>query len=416
MELARVAAMPEMPPKEPRAQSRLKRISFGLLSVGFGVLLAFAIIEITLRFMPVSSVCQYMFEDQGPGDIWRMAPNQECTWSKGATFEAHNRFRTNNDGWVSEVDYRKPAGPLVAVIGDSYVEAVMVPSDERMQTRLHRDGADIGLTVWGFGNSGAPLSHYLITARYAKQIYGASKFIFVIIQNDFHHSWRRYAVGPGFFLFEDNGAATKTGNPPLVLYPSKTQHATWLHALLSPLGIRNLATVRYVRSNLPELELAIQQRSLEPLKDRFLAGWGERKPEFAGNAPVNVSPEVDAYGRRSIRTFFETLPEMLNIEPTDALFVLNGFPYEIATGNETWAVEGHAGRMLALFAAEAEARGYEVVDLQPVLTADFKRSGKPAVFMRENGTLIDGHWNGRGHKVAADAVRNTNFWRRQKAR
>ena len=58
--------------------------------------------------------------------------------------------------------------------------------------------------------------------------------------------------------------------------------------------------------------------------------------------------------------------ELLNIEPADALFVLNGFPYEIATGNETWAVEGHAGRMMALFAAEAEARGYEVVDLQPV--------------------------------------------------
>jgi hypothetical protein len=48
--------------------------------------------------------------------------------SRGWDFEMINHRRVNSAGWVNDQDYHKDDdAPLLAIIGDSYVEALMVP-------------------------------------------------------------------------------------------------------------------------------------------------------------------------------------------------------------------------------------------------------------------------------------------------
>ena len=47
--------------------------------------------------------------------------------------------RSNNEGWIDEQDYRRDdPTPLLAIVGDSYIEAQMVPYADTMQARLGR--------------------------------------------------------------------------------------------------------------------------------------------------------------------------------------------------------------------------------------------------------------------------------------
>ena len=57
-----------------------------------------------------------------------LEPNRTFLWSAGWNFAIVNRVHTNNLGFVNDQDYvvGQP-GPLLALIGDSYVEALMVP-------------------------------------------------------------------------------------------------------------------------------------------------------------------------------------------------------------------------------------------------------------------------------------------------
>jgi hypothetical protein len=59
--------------------------------------------------------------------------------------------------------------PLMAVIGDSYVEALMVPYEQTIQGRLSQRVPSHN-RVYSFAASGAALSQYLAYAMYAKDI------------------------------------------------------------------------------------------------------------------------------------------------------------------------------------------------------------------------------------------------------
>mgnify|MGYP001345443883 CR=1 FL=1 len=70
------------------------------------------------------------------------------------------------------------AKPLVSVIGDSYVEASQVNDDETFFHYLSSENPE--LDVYSFGFSGAPLSQYLIWAKYSRETYG-NKFLIINI-------------------------------------------------------------------------------------------------------------------------------------------------------------------------------------------------------------------------------------------
>src|SRR5258708_8933818 len=139
---------------------RKKRLWFAIVSTLLGFIAPLLIVEIVLRFLPVNEGLRVLPVNQ-TNPILRFTPNRTSVWSKGWDFSLVNRVRTNNYGFVSNIDYDPLArSPLLAIIGDSYVEAAMVPYDKTSAARLAEKLRGLA-RVYTFASSGSPLSQYL---------------------------------------------------------------------------------------------------------------------------------------------------------------------------------------------------------------------------------------------------------------
>src|SRR5215510_6185490 len=102
--------------------SRGKTVVFGLMAVTLSILSCLALAEIALRFLPVATGMWSMPVDAAQ-PVFRFTPDREFLFSRDWNFSIVNRGRINNDGFVNDNDYRiDDPRPLLAVIGDSYVE------------------------------------------------------------------------------------------------------------------------------------------------------------------------------------------------------------------------------------------------------------------------------------------------------
>jgi hypothetical protein len=78
------------------------------------------------------------------------------------------RFSINENGWNSAhptYDLEKGGNPRIAVIGDSYVEAIQVDFDKSVAEQLEKKLQDKGVEVFRYGISRAPMSQYLNMLR-----------------------------------------------------------------------------------------------------------------------------------------------------------------------------------------------------------------------------------------------------------
>lgn len=157
-----------------------KEFFYSVASVMVAVVAFLAIAEIVLRFLPVATgldVQPVTTEDP----IYHFAPNRSFVYSRDWDFAMVNTRRVNNDGWVNDQDYLKDdPRPLLAVVGDSYVEAQMVPYAETVEGRLAA-ALSGKMCVYSFAASGAPLSQYLIWAAYAVHEFGAEALMIMIL-------------------------------------------------------------------------------------------------------------------------------------------------------------------------------------------------------------------------------------------
>ena len=136
------------------------------ISVIVGALGCLMLAEIVLRFMPVPTSL-YVLPVTPENPIYHFTPHLNFTYSKDVNLRLARHGRTNNDGWVNEQEYQKNDPiPLLAIIGDSYIEATTVPYLQTAQGRL-AETLKGRLRVYSFAASGAPLSEYLMYAQYA---------------------------------------------------------------------------------------------------------------------------------------------------------------------------------------------------------------------------------------------------------
>src|SRR5437660_899289 len=181
-----------------------KRVMFSLIAILLGIAVPLFMIEVVLGFLPVSSSTGITDVDhQNP--VIRLTPNQAYTFSKGWQFGIVNTGRINNYGFVNDQDYTSGTeeGPLV-IIGDSYVEALMVPYEQTVQGRLARLLEKRG-KVYSLGISGSQLAQYVAFAQYAGTEFRPRAMVFVIVGNDFDESLLKYKDGPGYHYFEEEG-------------------------------------------------------------------------------------------------------------------------------------------------------------------------------------------------------------------
>ena len=181
---------------------KLKSILFPLISVLFCIFISIILLEVICRTLPIcDSLATLPVNATNP--IIRFKENRDIIWSYGANFSIITKKHINNYGFLNDQDYfQGDKSPLLAIIGDSYVEACQVENKNSMHGILSQKTIGKG-RVYSFGASGSPLSTYLAYAKYAKKEFNPNAFVFIIVGNDFDESLTKYKSAPGFHYFSD---------------------------------------------------------------------------------------------------------------------------------------------------------------------------------------------------------------------
>jgi hypothetical protein len=356
--------------------SARRSILFSLIAVLCGTALPILFMEIALRFFPVMSATGTMAVNE-TNPIVRFTPNQPFTFSKGWRFALVNSGRINNYGFVNVQDYTRhdERGPLV-IIGDSYVEAKMVPYQQTVQGRL-ANLLENKRKVYSMGISGAQLAQYLAFAEYARTEFTPGALVFVIIANDFDESLTKYNEDLGFYHFQED-----LGNHDLNLVRTDDRPSLWKKLL------RKSALVRYLWGTVGVSSIPFL------LAQRF-----ENDVQYVGNTVAYASKERLADSRRAVDRFFLELPQRAGLEKAQYLFVVDAMRPQIYSDSDMSRAKGtYFDLMRQYFLEQAKRNGYEAIDMQPRFISRHRRDGSRFEF------AIDAHWNGLGHEEAADAI------------
>ena len=348
--------------------------------MALGVLAPLVAGELALRLIPFSYDGRRRMPVNERQPIARNEPDREFTWSRDWNFSIVNTVRINNAGFHSDVDYEADApGPLLAVVGDSFVEAAMLPYRRTCAGRL-ATMLEPAARVYAFAQVGAGLSQYLAWARHARDAYRPSGLAFIVIDNDYAGSLNDVVVEQGFHQFVDREGR-------FVL--ERIDFAPTLPYRLA----RRSALVRYLMHN---LELA----GPGPLTEvRHWFGWYQtrHRPEYAED-------RVIADMKRAVDAFFELLPEYSGLGRERIVFVVDGMRPALYDDEHLAAARGSDGDVMRrYFLANADRRGYETLDLQPRFIAHYRRHRQRFEWPQ------DRHWNALGHERCFDAVRSSKL-------
>ena len=333
--------------------------------------LIFLCAEILLRFLTVRNNDDWMaVDDVNP--ILRHFPNEIVTWSEGWWLGSPVERRSNNEGFLNDQDYiTEGKRPIISIIGDSYVQAMMVTYEETLYGRLAHRLSGTG-RVYTFGISSAPASQYLAWATHARKKYDVDALIFTVVGNDFNESFYRNKKSGGLHYFSEQGE--------LVRYDLKPSFLRTI--VLTP------ALGRYLFYHLRVGHLPLFLQQLSPIEI-----------EYFGNMPYQLSEAEERDSIKAIDFFFDALPEQSGLPPNKITFVLDALRPNIYNPHTMQQAEkSYWGRMRRRFTSVAKANGYEVIDMNPVFVEHFQQNGKRFEFE------TDGHWNSLGHQLVFEEL------------
>ena len=340
-------------------------------ALAVGILAPLVCAELTLRLLPVyEGVYRLPVDDRRP--IARLEPNREFTWSRGWDFSMRNTVQVNNAGFISDVDYEPDApGPLLGVVGDSYVEAGMLPYRRTCAGRL-ATALEPAARVYSFGLSGAAFGQYLAWAGYARDAFRPDGLVVLVVDNDYDYSLFEYGR-----LFEYGGIMLGYHH-----FVERGDRLAVQRVDFNPsLGFRlaqGSALVRYITHNLATMEAPrrIVRRTLRRLR----------------GAPVDAS-------KRAVDAFLDLLPEYSGLDPERIVFVVDGMRRSLYDPERLDEARGSfLDVMRRYFLANAGRRGYEAIDMQPRFIAHYREHGRRFEWPR------DEHWNALGHERCFEAV------------
>ena len=347
--------------------------------------------EILFRQLPVS---------EGTGSVTTPLPGNGAhqpdmvrAWSRGWRFQVRNRIVANNRGWISGQPYESSAStPLLALIGDSFIEAMQVPWERTCTAHLAR-GVSPSKRVYSFATNGAPLSHYLHLATTARDEYAPTHAVFVIVDNDFDESIREMGERL-FYQFvreEPHGGWVLAGPPPL--------HRGHLYRVARS-AVAVSATAAYAARNMALLlwpEIARQY-------GRMFGGEYRR------------GSTRDQLGQAATTEFLKRVPAASGLPRRDIAFAMNavhhpaplrpegGIEWPLQRAKREWL--GFKARRREHFMTSAEQMGHEVLDLDAPFRGTAQRDP-------DRGFIPgDGHWNASGHAACAEGIRSTELFGR----
>ena len=290
-------------------------VIFPVLSTLLVVTALFVSLEVVFRLLPIADY-SYPQPVNNNNPVPKLLPDREMTISQGWNFLNKNTVRINNDGFINDQDY-SPADtrPLVAVVGDSYIEALIVPYKATLQGRLAQKFRNT-LRVYSFGFSGAPLSQYLVWAKYARERYLDDFLVINVVGNDFDESLLKYKSLRGSSYYSPDA----NDNLRLVRIDYETSNYRFVF---------KSALMRYLLLNLQAANVVQKFRAL-------VSGI----PEYVGNVSAVVTPEIISDSKQVIEAFFRDLPSYSGLPNDRVVLLLDGMRPNIYDDQEPQKAEG----------------------------------------------------------------------------
>ncbi|MGB0429804.1 MAG: SGNH/GDSL hydrolase family protein [Bacteroidia bacterium] len=298
--------------------------------------------------------------------------NTEGVHTIGQLGQQKANWQINNKGWLSTIDYESSGSePLIAIIGDSYVEALQVNADQSFPS-LIRKALKGQYRVYSFGKSGAPLSQYLHYSRYVKKHFNPKVIIFNVVHNDFIESLNAFNPNDKHFLTLKSSADTIVEVEPIVNY-NLAQYS------FAKRLVAKSALFRYAYLNLN-------------LKGKIGSKKGNKNKEVTVNANINVSKVLKH--KIEITKGVDYVFSCLNNEQPKSriIFVIDAPRRDIYRGNKA---NSNVLFLNKLIADMCQKYGFEYIDLTTTMQNDFKLNK-----IKFNSELDD-HWDQYGHKIVA---------------
>lgn len=180
---------------------------------------------------------------QQPSTIFRWDPHGPTSgrYMDGRLCRPLGRWRVNEAGWISSVEYAPAAQrerPLIALLGDSYMTNSYMDVDEHIDAYLREMSP--GSDCYVFGVPGWYLEQYVAVSRYARGQFKPDVLVVFIDYGDVTQSIRDNGiVSPFWWQISSEGASFEEA-PPTAVYTAAGRKKR--------LAFRS-ALVRYVRYN-----------------------------------------------------------------------------------------------------------------------------------------------------------------------
>lgn len=332
------------------------------------MLIIFFALELFFRF--IIPACQTPFRNFHQKDqIIKLKGliSNTGTYTIGNLAQQKGKYRINNAGWNSCIDYHKSNRnkPLIALIGDSFIEAVNVDVDKSYAAFL-RAGVNHQYNVYRFAISGAPFSQYLHICRHVNKHYNPDFFIINLVHNDFYESLQPNTRKPGMLYLH----ADSTGVHEQKILPF---HPNRIKRFLSISSI-----IRYLYINLKiNRKLSLKRENAQ----------------FNANINVKVAKSFE----NEIAMAVDYILERISIEfPGKKVFFTMDAPRkDLYAGN---LENSNVAWLNQLMMAKTEKYGFPFLDMTETFQDKFQKTGK------KYETVYDAHWNEYGHQVVAERI------------
>jgi lysophospholipase L1-like esterase len=302
-------------------------------------------------------------------------------------------YKINAQGWNSkyqQYSIEKNNKFRIAIIGDSFVEALQVNFDKSLAEQLEMlFGNDI-VEVYRFGINGAPLSEYLQILRQEVIHYNPDLVIIVIVHNDFMES---YEMVPGRYYSSFLKLKVIDGEniqeiPPVSYHESLMEYLS-----------RISATLRFLRMR--------YKMQLKNFFETYLFSDKRHTPPANYQANVDIS-QLDQKKEKNIRAteyIFQEFLKLQELKKFQLLLVMDGDrlsqygQQSIYQGKVNRESPSDSALSLNVLASEAAKKfGLPFIDMHPIFAKDFQLHNKRFEY-NENT-----HWNEYGHQVVAQAI------------
>jgi len=329
------------------------------------------ILELVFRFIiPASEAPLRYFDTQN--SMYISCPNQRGLYTIGKFAQQRGRWRVNNYGWNSPVDYQgKKQKIRIAAIGDSFTEALQVDFDKNFSSLLQNRLGN-AYEVYQFGISGAPFSQYVYIDRYVNRIFDPDIVIFNLVHNDFDESILKYRPSSKHFLTLSVSGSNVIENKPA---PNKNfqEFIFWKR-----FAAHDCALTRYLLMNLG-------------LENTYRRAVSYRKNiKYEENVDVNLLLQR----KKDIESATKYLVETIKAENKnrDIVFIFDAPRQSIY---ENKLEESKSLWLHSFLRGVCESNGIYFLDLTEPMSAEYQKNHK--MF----NSAFDSHWDNYGHQFVA---------------